>query len=69
MHSHDVIYSDETASVARDKFEAVYRKANPDRWVCLDVALQRRGNNYIESEVDEAYFMFAQGYLTCINSN
>lgn len=66
MHTHNVIYSDETAMKVRDVFESIYRKSNVDRWTCIEVALERRGNHYIEAEVDEAYFMFAQGYLTCL---
>ncbi len=69
MLKHDLVYGDEYAPKIRELFEPIYRVANPDSWVNLDVALERRGNHYIEGEVDEAYFMFAQGYLTCKLSN
>ena len=65
MLNHNDVYSSEHLDKIRMAFEPLYRQHNSEMWQSIEVALERRGDHYIESEVDEAFFQFALGYLSC----
>lgn len=68
MISIDDIYASEHIGKIHERFGAFCRINFKDIYHDVDAALERRGEVYIDADIDSAFCNFAAGYLSCISN-